>query len=171
MEQTDSPSVRPQAAARVPGVPSPREEATEPAHTGTLRRPPPAFPCPSLHADCSLCTYPLPRERHGSSRGPMEPGFNPSSLLGQVGRQLICPPSSQQHHTTSECGEEASLCTHPGLTMSLGGGVGSPELVLLTLTPNRTPPGDAPETYLPVHPSGSDHPISKQGQQIREIQS
>ena len=65
-------------------------------------------------------------------RGPMEPGFNPLLTAGPSRKAADLSTQPQQHHTTSEWGAGRRLCTHPGLTMSLGGGVGSPELVLLT---------------------------------------
>ena len=63
---------------------------------------------------------------------PWSQDSTPSSLLGQVERQLICPPSLSSTTPRQSWGAGRRLCTHPGLTMSLGGGVGSPELVLLT---------------------------------------
>lgn len=65
-------------------------------------------------------------------QGPMEPGFNPLLTAGPSRKAADLSTQPQQHHTTSECGGGRHLCPHPRLTMSLGGGVGSPELVLLT---------------------------------------
>lgn len=163
MERTGPPSVKPQAAPERPVFLLHVRRPREPAHTGHPRGPhPPSHAHPCTRTALSALTPFLGRGM-AARWGPMDPGFNPRLTAGPSRKAADLSTQPQQHHPTSECGGREASLHSPRFEHELGGWGGVTRAGFTHLTPNRTPPGDAPETYLPVHPSGSDQSISKQG--------
>ena len=166
-----SPSVRTQAAA--PEYPALHvRRPREPAHTGHPRG---LHPHSHAHpfTEAALCTYPPPRERHSSSAGSHGARIQPPPYCSAKSKAADLSTQPQQHQTTSESGRgrgEASLHS-PGFDHELGRWGGVAKAGFTHSTPNRTPPGAAPEIYLPVHPSGSRSIYFRARQQIRRSQS
>lgn len=144
----------------------------EPAHTGHPRG---LHPHSHVHpfTEAALCTYPPPRERHGSSAGSHGARIQPPPHCSAKSKAADLSTQPQQHQTTSESGRGVGgrrLCTRPGLTMSLAGGVGSPKLVLLTRLQTGRLQG-LPQRYTcPSIPAGRSI-YFRARQQIRRSQS
>ena len=158
-----SPSVRTQAAA--PEYPALHvRRPREPAHTGHPRG---LHPHSHAHpfTEAALCTYPPPRERHGSSAGSHGARIQPPPHCSAKSKAADLPPSlsSTRPRQSPGGGGGRRLCTRPGLTMSLAGGVGSPKLVLLTRLQTGRLQG-LPQRYTcPSIPAAADQSISEQG--------